>query len=100
MMDSSTVGYGQLSLVLANNLGPNAVKVFDGAVDIPGHPAITRRPACELSPDSDLGARPVTTGVGACPGGGVGRVAADPQPGNAGRQRGSGHASSSALCYV
>ena len=34
------------------------------AVDLPGHPAIVRVPACEISPDSDLGHRPVTTFVG------------------------------------
>ncbi len=41
-----------------------AATLIANAVDLPGHPAITRHPACELSPDSDLGARPVTTGVG------------------------------------
>ena len=34
------------------------------AVDLPGHPRITRQPACVLSPDSDLGARLVTVAVG------------------------------------
>jgi uncharacterized protein len=34
------------------------------AVDLPGHPAIMRVPACELAPDSDLGDRLVTQGVG------------------------------------
>ena len=33
------------------------------AVDLPGHPAITRRPACDLQADSDLGRRLVTTAV-------------------------------------
>jgi uncharacterized protein len=32
---------------------------------LPGHPAITRRPACDLQPDSDLGTRLVTRDVGA-----------------------------------
>lgn len=41
-----------------------AATLIANAVDIPGHPAITRRPARELLPDSDLGERPVTTGVG------------------------------------
>ena len=41
-----------------------AATLIANAVDLPGHPAISRRPARELSPDSDLGARPVTTGVG------------------------------------
>jgi len=41
-----------------------AATVIANAVDLPGHPAITRVPACELAPDSDLGARLVTQGVG------------------------------------
>lgn len=41
-----------------------AATMIANAVDLPGHPAITRVPACALSPDSDLGDRPVTTGVG------------------------------------
>ncbi|MBU2106396.1 MAG: UPF0280 family protein, partial [Alphaproteobacteria bacterium] len=34
------------------------------AVDLPGHPAVTRLPARDLAPDSDLGDRLVTQGVG------------------------------------
>ena len=34
------------------------------AVDLPGHPAITRAPALERDPQSDLGDRPVTLAVG------------------------------------
>ena len=41
-----------------------AATLIANAVDLPGHPAITRRPASDLSPDSDLGARLVTTDVG------------------------------------
>jgi len=41
-----------------------AATVIANAVDLPGHPAIIRRPAHELQPDSDLGARLVTCGVG------------------------------------
>lgn len=41
-----------------------AATLIANAVDLPGHPGIARRPACELAPDSDLGARPVTVGVG------------------------------------
>ncbi len=38
------------------------------AVDLAGHPAVTRAPARELQPDSDLGARLVTRDVGPlCP---------------------------------
>jgi ApbE superfamily uncharacterized protein (UPF0280 family) len=41
-----------------------AATIIANAVDLPGHPAITRRPACDLQPDSDLGARLVTRDVG------------------------------------
>jgi ApbE superfamily uncharacterized protein (UPF0280 family) len=41
-----------------------AATVIANAVDLPGHPAIVRQPANELQPDSDLGARLVTRGVG------------------------------------
>ena len=41
-----------------------AATMIANAVDLPGHPAIVRRPACDLQPDSDLGARLVTRGVG------------------------------------
>jgi ApbE superfamily uncharacterized protein (UPF0280 family) len=42
-----------------------AATVIANAVDLPGHPVILRRPANELQPDSDLGARLVTREVGA-----------------------------------
>lgn len=38
-----------------------AATLIANAVDLPGHPAITRRPANELQDDSDLGDRLVTT---------------------------------------
>lgn len=41
-----------------------AATLIANAVDLPGHPAIERAPAVELDPDSDLGTRPVTIGVG------------------------------------
>src|SRR5258706_10946572 len=41
-----------------------AATILANAVDLPGHPAIARRPAHDLQPDSDLGARLVTRGVG------------------------------------
>jgi len=41
-----------------------AATIIANAVDLPGHPAITRCPAQDLQPDSDLGARLVTRGVG------------------------------------
>lgn len=41
-----------------------AATVIANAVDLPGHAAITRRPAAGIDPDSDLGARLVTWDVG------------------------------------
>jgi ApbE superfamily uncharacterized protein (UPF0280 family) len=41
-----------------------AATIIANAVDLPGHPAILRRPAHDLAPDSDLGARLVTRDVG------------------------------------
>src|SRR5882757_8042238 len=41
-----------------------AATIIANAVDLPGHPAVVRAPAHDLQPDSDLGARLVTRGVG------------------------------------
>jgi uncharacterized protein len=41
-----------------------AATIIANAVDLPGHPAVIRKPANELQPDSDLGARLVTCNVG------------------------------------
>jgi ApbE superfamily uncharacterized protein (UPF0280 family) len=41
-----------------------AATLIANAVDLPGHPAITRTLASDLAPDSDLGDRRVTTAVG------------------------------------
>jgi uncharacterized protein len=41
-----------------------AATVIANAVDLPGHLSVRRDPASSLAPDSDLGARLVTTGVG------------------------------------
>lgn len=41
-----------------------AATLIANAVDLPGHPAILRRPAKDLSPDSDLGTHLVTIDVG------------------------------------
>jgi ApbE superfamily uncharacterized protein (UPF0280 family) len=41
-----------------------AATVVANAVDLPGHPAVTRAPAATLQADSDLGTIPVTTAVG------------------------------------
>ena len=40
-----------------------AATLIGNAVDLPGHPAVARRPARELDPDSDLGERLVVTGL-------------------------------------
>ena len=41
-----------------------AATMIANAVDLPGHLAILRVPACDLDPDSDLGQRQVVTDVG------------------------------------
>lgn len=41
-----------------------AATIIANAVDLPGHPAITRCPASAIDPDSDLGDLPVTWDVG------------------------------------
>ena len=41
-----------------------AATIIANAVDLPGHAAIVRVPACEIAPDSDLLDLPVTRGVG------------------------------------
>lgn len=41
-----------------------AATIIANAVDLPGHPAIVRAPACEISPDSDLKELLVTRSVG------------------------------------
>lgn len=40
-----------------------AATIVANAVDLPGHPAVIRVPACELQPDNDLGDRLVTRDV-------------------------------------
>ncbi len=41
-----------------------AATLIGNAVDLPGHPAVARAPAASLDPDSDLGGRLVTLGLG------------------------------------
>lgn len=41
-----------------------AATLIANAVDLPGHPAVRREKASDLQPDTDLGTRLVTTGVG------------------------------------
>lgn len=51
-----------------------AATLIANAVDLPGHPAIRRGPACDEDPDSDLGARLVTLHVGPLTGEEAGRA--------------------------
>lgn len=63
---SQSLGIADSVTVLAHNAAQAdaAATMIANAVDLPDHPAITRLPAIELAPDSDLGRRLVTTHVG------------------------------------
>ena len=63
---SHSLGIADAVTVLATDAASAdaAATLIANAVDLPGHPAIERAPANLLSPDSDLGERLVTTGVG------------------------------------
>ncbi len=63
---SHSLGIADAVTVLARTAAgaDAAATLIANAVDLPGHPAIERIPARDLAPDSDLGDRPVTTGVG------------------------------------
>ena len=63
---SHSLGIADSVSVVASNAAAAdvAATLIANAVDLPGHPAITRTPAFYLSPDSDLSDRPVTTDVG------------------------------------
>lgn len=62
---SFSLGIAEAATVLAETaaMADAAATVIANAVDLPGHPAITRKPANELQTDSDLGALPVTRHV-------------------------------------
>lgn len=64
---SLSLGIADAVTVLADSAAraDAAATLIANAVDLPGHRAIRRMPACDLDPDSDLGDRLVTTGVGA-----------------------------------
>lgn len=73
---TSGTGGRSLSLGIADSVtvlaasaaaADGAATLIANAVDLPGHPAIQREPACHLDPDSDLGARLAVTGVGFLP---------------------------------
>ena len=64
---SFSLGIADAVTVLARSAAQAdaAATVIANAVDLPDHPVVVRRPACELQPDSDLGHRLVTCEVGA-----------------------------------
>jgi hypothetical protein len=63
---SFSLGIADAVTVLADRAAAAdaAATMIANAVDLPGHRAIVRIPACELAPDSDLGERLVTQAVG------------------------------------
>jgi hypothetical protein len=63
---SHSLGIADAVTVLARSAAEAdvAATLIANAVDLPGHPAIARKAARVLAPDSDLGDLPVTTGVG------------------------------------
>jgi ApbE superfamily uncharacterized protein (UPF0280 family) len=63
---SFSLGIADAVTVLADTaaMADAAATVVANAVDLPGHPGIGRVRACDLAPDSDLGARLVTQSVG------------------------------------
>jgi uncharacterized protein len=63
---SFSLGIADAVTVLADRAAAadSAATILANAVDLPGHPAIARVPACELASDSDLSDRLVTQGVG------------------------------------
>ena len=63
---SFSLGIADAVTVLAEraSLADAAATLIANAVDLPGHPAVTRLPANDIQPDNDLGARLVTRSVG------------------------------------
>ncbi len=63
---SLSLGIADSVTVLATGaaMADAAATLIANAVDLPGHPAVERRPASSLRDDSDLGERLVVTGVG------------------------------------
>jgi len=63
---SFSLGIADAVTVLADTaaMADAAATVIANAVDLPGHPKVSRVRACELAPDSDLGERLVTQSVG------------------------------------
>ncbi|MEL0003793.1 MAG: UPF0280 family protein, partial [Rhodospirillales bacterium] len=63
---SHSLGIADAVTVLATTAAKAdaAATLIANAVNLPGHQSVQRKPASELYPDSDLGQRLVTTGVG------------------------------------
>ena len=63
---SFSLGIADAVTVLAERaaVADAAATMIANTIDLPGHRAIVRIPACELTPDSDLGKRAVTQAVG------------------------------------
>ena len=63
---SFSFGIADAVTVLARTaaMADAAATVIANAVDLPGHPAITRRPADDIDPDTDLGPRRITWSLG------------------------------------
>jgi ApbE superfamily uncharacterized protein (UPF0280 family) len=63
---SFSLGIADAVTILAANAAAAdvAATIVANAVDLPDHPNVTRLPACELDPQSDLGARLVTRELG------------------------------------
>lgn len=62
---SQSLGIADAVTVIARtaSMADVAATMIANAVDLPGHPAITRRPAAEIEVAHELGDRPVTTDV-------------------------------------
>jgi uncharacterized protein len=63
---SFSLGIADAVTVLADRaaMADAAATIIANAVNLPGHPNIFREQACDIAPDSDLGTRLVTRGVG------------------------------------
>jgi uncharacterized protein len=63
---SFSLGIADAVTILADTaaMADAAATIIANTVDLPGHPAILRIPACDLAPDNDLGERLVTQTVG------------------------------------
>jgi uncharacterized protein len=63
---SFSLGIADAVTVLADraSMADAAATIIANAVDLPGHPNVSRKTARELAPDNDLGDLPVTQGVG------------------------------------